>query len=51
MLWFSNGHRAMLALFGKKVLRLHVQIQRGLRRDLYRDASPYDKAHFVIPFP
>lgn len=35
----------------KKCSRLRVQIQNGLGQDLYRDASVYDKAHFVIPFP
>lgn len=28
-----------------------MQIQNGLSRDLYHDASVYDKAYFVIPFP
>lgn len=28
-----------------------MQIQNGLGRDLYHDASVYDKAYFVIPFP
>lgn len=32
-------------------LRLHVQIQKGLGRDLFLDASVYDKERFVIPFP
>lgn len=37
--------------FEKKDLRLHVQIQNGLGRDLYHDVLVYVKAHFVIPFP
>lgn len=28
-----------------------MQIQNGLGQDLYNDASVYDKARFVIPFP
>lgn len=37
--------------FEKKDLRLHVQIQKGLGRDLYHDASVCDEALFFIPFP
>ncbi len=49
MLWFSSEVGLCYQL--QKGLRLHVQIQNGLARDLYHGASVYDKAHFVIPFP